>query len=111
MALAEFFQVFADREHGLVGAVGGGVEAHGRDLGGAGLLAAGVPPFQLDGRQAVLALGVDAVGHAVDALAAGEVATPIVQIADLRAFRVAAQTADVAQGRRGQRHGQGTVGL
>ncbi|MNH37397.1 hypothetical protein D3C79_982980 [compost metagenome] len=93
--LAEFLQVFGDGKHRLVGAVGHRIEGHGRHRGRAGLLAAGIPPFDFDGRQAVMAFGVDSISHAVDALAAIEVAATVIQIADLRCFRVAAQALDV----------------
>jgi hypothetical protein len=95
--LAQIFQVFGDGEHRFVGAVGNGLEGHGRHLCRAGLLAAGVPPFQLDRRQPVTTFGVDPVGHGVDALTAVEVATAIVQMLITWGFRITAEAADIAQ--------------
>ncbi|MNL33669.1 hypothetical protein D3C87_1555940 [compost metagenome] len=94
---AEVVQVFGDREHRPIGAVGHGVEGHGRHLRHAGLPAAGVPPFQLDGRKFMTAFAVDTIDRGVDALAAGEVATTVVQGADPRRFQVEAQARDIAQ--------------
>ncbi|MNZ98382.1 hypothetical protein D3C78_1176630 [compost metagenome] len=95
--LAEFFQVFGNRKHRFVSAAGGRVEGYGRHCGRAGLLAAGIPPFQFNGWQAVVAFGVDSISHAVDALPAIEIAPTVIQIVDLRSFRVAAQALDIVQ--------------
>ncbi|MNL07652.1 hypothetical protein D3C87_1283370 [compost metagenome] len=109
--LPELLQVLCDRKHRLVGIVCSGLKRDRRNLSGAGLMGAGVPPFHFDSGQRVRAGSIDTVTGAVDPFTTQQKSPAIIQIAYPGCFQITAQAINFAQRRHRQRHGQGIVGL
>ena len=99
-----------DGEGWGVGADCLGVHREWRQLRELEAMIAAVPPLHANGRQREVAALLHAVHQGVDALAASDGATAVVQVADNGGLRVKAQAFDLRGGGRGQRQDGRIVG-
>ncbi|MNP03659.1 hypothetical protein D3C76_955530 [compost metagenome] len=86
-------------------------EAHGVDHRATSFTAAGIPPFERNGRQAERPFLLDHIGHAVFTHTSGNPAAAITQCADVGRLQIPFQTLHLSKGWWRNQHGLSALRL